>query len=862
MRKLGKMPRKMKTLALGAGIASLFLGVPPARAADYTYDGASSGPGYIDLAPVTGSEWFYTTYSNYPHPDGAFPIGSQGIWNPSGASDGNRLTIDFGSNTALAPHFVFGGITSDVLSNAVRGNEVNYISGDGTGGIIGGFVQHGIAEGNTVNYRGGNISGIVTYETPGGDDGEKIGIFGGAVSESGGTVNGNVVNIALDDGADYTIGGNVAGGAMILASGDVGASVVGSGNAVAIVNTGAGHLTFAGTVVGGWFRSTSGTSQGNRISIVNKGGGSISTDGDVYANYAYAGTTVGGGDDRRPDIYLENVAIGSRVAGGEIDMSGTATDHRVVIIGGRVASIVYGSWIGYNGTVTGNKVTIKNSEIVGNVYGGYVGSSGEASNNEVLIDGGSVGGDIAGGYVRSGTANNNTVTLAGAIAFGGGSLRGYESSGGTGNALRLYSLDQDGAFATVERFDTYEFKVIRGDAFALEANTVDFGAAVVLPGIEITGSGKLNVGDEVGLIKAASTFSDAGQYDGGVPMDGSQGIFVLYDFNVKKRSSNELVAEVASARANPKAKAVSEGWLAGPAFLNQGADLLAGEGFREAAARAWAEKGPAVFAALSYSDVRHDTGSHVDVKGPSLVAGLSFAKETGSGAHLTYGAFLEAGWGSYDSYNNFGGADEARGNGDTTYRGLGFLARRENAKRGSGRFYAEGSLRLGQVKTNFNSADLKISGQNARYDAKSVYCGLHVGAGWIKELKGGGSLDLYSKILYTRTGSESTAVLGNDPLEFDAVNSLRWRAGLRYAKASGEKKEFYAGLAYDHEFDGKAKAVGNGMAIDAPGMKGGTGIGEIGVIFKGKNSLVNLKAEGYAGKRKGVGFAAQFKWFF
>ncbi|MDR2007217.1 MAG: autotransporter outer membrane beta-barrel domain-containing protein, partial [Acidaminococcales bacterium] len=164
------------------------------------------------------------------------------------------------------------------------------------------------------------------------------------------------------------------------------------------------------------------------------------------------------------------------------------------------------------------------------------------------------------------------------------------------------------------------------------------------------------------------------------------------------------------------------------------------------------------------------------------------------------------------------------------------------------------------VKTDFGS-DLGNPGTNARYDAKAVYYGLHLGVGYIKELKGDASLDLYTKLLYTRTDSDSLNVLG-DPVELDAVSSVRWRAGLRYSKSMGDKNEFYAGLAYDHEFDGEAKGTAGGSAIVSPDLKGGTGIGELGVVFKGKNSLVDIKLEGYTGKREGFGGGVQFKWFF
>jgi outer membrane autotransporter protein len=201
-----------------------------------------------------------------------------------------------------------------------------------------------------------------------------------------------------------------------------------------------------------------------------------------------------------------------------------------------------------------------------------------------------------------------------------------------------------------------------------------------------------------------------------------------------------------------------------------------------------------------------------------------------------------------------------RGEGDTSYYGLGALARRESAQRGSGRTYTEGSLRVGQVKTDFQS-DLGSPGTNARYDAKSVYCGLHLGAGFLREIGGGASLDLYGKLLYTRTGSDSLHVLG-DPVELSAVSSLRARAGARYVKEIGGRNNFYVGLAYDHEFDGKAKGTANGSAIAVPDLKGGTGIGEIGVTFKGRASQADLKLEGYTGRREGFGFGAQFKWFF
>jgi hypothetical protein len=66
-------------------------------------------------------------------------------------------------------------------------------------------------------------------------------------------------------------------------------------------------------------------------------------------------------------------------------------------------------------------------------------------------------------------------------------------------------------------------------------------------------------------------------------------------------------------------------------------------------------------------------------------------------------------------------------------------------------------------------------------------------------------------------------------VEFDAVNFLQERVGIRYATAWA-KNEIYVGAAYDYKFGGKAKIRAMGVATDAPSLKGGTGIGEIGIV--------------------------------
>jgi len=75
----------------------------------------------------------------------------------------------------------------------------------------------------------------------------------------------------------------------------------------------------------------------------------------------------------------------------------------------------------------------------------------------------------------------------------------------------------------------------------------------------------------------------------------------------------------------------------------------------------------------------------------------------------------------------------------------------------------------------------------------------------------------------------------------------------------------YIGAAYEHEFDGKARATTNGVKIDAPKLTGGTGIGELGLTLKpGKNLPLSfdLGVQGYVGKREGVTGSLQIKFEF
>jgi hypothetical protein len=298
--------------------------------------------------------------------------------------------------------------------------------------------------------------------------------------------------------------------------------------------------------------------------------------------------------------------------------------------------------------------------------------------------------------------------------------------------------------------------------------------------------------------------------------------------------------------AAPELKTLSEGQAAAAAFLNNGSDLVADEGVANAALAA-AEIGPSFFSAVSYGRSRYQTGSHVDVDGLSMLLGGAFGVDVPIG-RFTIGAFLELGEGGYDSYNDFSGIGAIEGSGDTRNVGGGLLARLDFAKSDAGWAYAEISGRIGRASSNFRSGYLPASS----FEVDSTYYGLHAGLGRVFNLTDRTSLDLYGKWLFTRKEGNSIVIEG-DRLAFDDVDSHRLRAGVRVSAALTDAVKPFFGAAYERGLGGRARASVEGLPIDAPELKGGTGIGELGLSVTAAEGLsFELGLRGYAGARRGV----------
>ena len=188
--------------------------------------------------------------------------------------------------------------------------------------------------------------------------------------------------------------------------------------------------------------------------------------------------------------------------------------------------------------------------------------------------------------------------------------------------------------------------------------------------------------------------------------------------------------------------------------------------------------------------------------------------------------------------------------------GLGLFANQEY-KNGT---YLEGLLRLGSAKRSFKGV---LAGNDAAHNTSSTYWGGHVKFGkFFRKANSNTNFDLYGMFNYVRLGSDSTDLPNGSKLDYDAMDSKRFRAGLRYnVEPQGKVPTMYAGLAYEYEFGGKASGTLDGMALESPTMKGSTGVIEIGAKSQPTDKMdMDFRLEGRVGTRKGFGGVLKFNW--
>jgi hypothetical protein len=314
-------------------------------------------------------------------------------------------------------------------------------------------------------------------------------------------------------------------------------------------------------------------------------------------------------------------------------------------------------------------------------------------------------------------------------------------------------------------------------------------------------------------------------------------------------------------------KAYAESRAASLAFVNQGLDFMINRGFGSALA---ATAGPGfrfgAFGGVGGGRSRYNTGSHVDVEGVTLPAGLGIGADIPYG-RLTLGAFFEGGWGNYTSYNSFGNAASVKGGGNTNYYGGGILGRYDLRTGPLSGLHFDASARMGRTDTEFRTDDIQYNGTSARFDTAVLYYSLHGGIGYVLPSPGTddtGALDLSAHGLWTRMEGAGLTVY-QDSVRFNDADSLRTRLGGRFSYAVNACVAPYIGAYWEHEFDGRLRASVNGNRLASPSLGGNTGVGEFGLTLRPSSSLplsLDISAQGYTGKREGVTGSVQVKFEF
>ncbi len=598
------------------------------------------------------------------------------------------------------------------------------------------------------------------------------------------------------------------------------------------------------TVFGGL--SQNGEAANNAASIVN---GSIS--GSAYGGYSYNGNATGN------VLIMSGGAISGNVHGG-YSYNGEVTGNFLNISGGSVSGSAYSGY-SYTSNVSGNTVLMTGGK-VGTLAGGSS-YSGNITGNTMIVTGGEVSTLVSGGHgFNIGASTGNTVIIAGAPNLGGAVLEGgfvTRANGAdvfTGNTLNVNGFR--GAVVRVRNFEFYNFVLPAGLANGDAVLTITGGTPVDLTNTHAAIVGmepgvSLNPGDSVVLISSTTgTPATASSFN-------TQSPLLSYQFSLF--ADNALRATLDSVQVTPSAKTLLEGRAAGLGFLSQGADLVAGAGMDSLLAQT-RQGGLGAFGAMAGGWSRYRSGSHVDVSGFSLLAGLGWRAARPA---MAVGAFFEAGWGNYDSYNSFANLPSAKGNGNPGYYGGGLLGRFDFLFSQRGNVYAEASLRMGESDNDFNSADLGY-GWDVSYDSSVTYYGAHAGLGYLWQLGEKPLLDTYVKYLWTRQDSDSVTVLG-ESVRFDAADSHRLRVGARLSVKATEAVTPYMGAAYEYEFDGKAGGNVRGYSIEAADLSGSTGMGELGLSVQPASALplyLDLGVQGYVGQRQGVSGSLQIKWRF
>ena len=526
--------------------------------------------------------------------------------------------------------------------------------------------------------------------------------------------------------------------------------------------------------------------------------------------------------------------------------NGKSKDNLVVIIDSTISGEVAGGFatIG-NTTVEGNKVIVSGSNLYSDLYGGRIANPySKAKNNTVVLVG------KGGTYLNPITGNTiegNNITVNGGVY---GYCYGFMIEGaGENNSLEV--LGSNIKAANIYNFDKISFEVPSGLDDATPMLTITGGDDTDLQDTSVNvnlNASSATKPEDITLIKRTDATGKIINFGEPQKQSLTVGSTLEYEANLALADDDQaLKMSFAFNGINDNGKSLVETRAAAAAVVNGLADFAIQEGLGQAALaaegnQAEGSKDMAAFAAVGGSKMRYETGSYVDVKGWNGMVG--FAKKVND---ATFGVAVEHGRGNYDSYV---GSTHAEGDIPSTGGVLFGEVKREDG------VHFDAALRAGRVKRDYQSALNK-------YDESSTYYGFSLGGGKEIAVSDKAKLDVYGRYYFSHTNSSDVKITTGEAVDFDAVNSHRLRLGTRYIADINDKAQAYAGLAWQYEFGGDAKAAINGYSAPAPSLQGHSGMLEAGYKLTASSNLtLDFNLNGWVGQQRGLGGGISAQWTF
>lgn len=780
---------------------------------------------------ATAAEYYYNVAG---HADSPVHSGVKLFWNSLYWGPANDAGSGAGNNVYLgaaeykvgcaAGGYAFTGATAPVAGNSLTISGGKFISSVANYG--------GYGEGVTVERNKVRIEG---------DSSLKPTIIYGGYAVGGDAVS-NTVEVETNGDVSTTFGGVVAWTESITRSFDV------RGNTVKLIK--------------GKVDSSSTSSNPVNVLIVggqnNAGGNVVENSVEVSSPDAAQALVIGGmSSDYVPALNAVPTFSGNKVIVHKGAVVGTAHGASA----GGIASV--------RAALTGNVVEISGKVLenaaaaVACAYASEVeaGTTTFKNNRIVLKSGAAVTGDVAAVRIempedlagrQTFVSEGNTLVVEKGADISKSTLYGVQfvpvntganraASAGTGVTVAGATLVLDkwqGAVANIAGFDSMDVRV---------ADDVD----VSKPIMTVTGKAELPA---AGLKNVTLTMSESAveaYKEGGKSLklldkaEGGtlSGQIVGESTTQKVQNESGLVyadavlgedgsIEVGEFRTSTKAHGYFEGVSAMLSMSAQSADLAAGSSLKHQLDAMDAGEVRAV-GVMEGSSYRWQTGSSINVRAMSALAGA--ATKFGD---VDAAAYVEFGHSDFDTVSVF----DSKGDGE--YYGVGALARWHAA----GGFYTEGSVRMGWLDASFDG-----EAATGGYDQSGLYAGFHLGAGHVFTLTEASKLDVYAQYFYTHQKFDDVTVAGSD-MQVDDADSSRTRLGARYTYGAASWKG-WAGLAWDHEFDGETGGSASGVAVsDAPALEGDAAVAECGLSWQDAASpwSVDVRLGGYASDRDGV----------